>query len=246
MNSESIEMLRQPPVCLTLLASAAGFHVRSVTAADEQPRAFIDGQGRGWKALGESDFVNVNCDPGTWTWKDGAAHCTGKPVGVIRSQKQYKNFELVVQWRHLKSAGNSGVFVWTPEESLDRPEAGQTAARHRGAGARPRLRGAIRKARRARRPTGSRRNGDVFPVGESKMTPFPPTVARRQAELSREGAEQRRRPVEPLLHPRHQRRGAAVGQRRGSLRRHRLRAAHGLSVPGVGRFAGGVPRSEDS
>ena len=36
------------------------------------PRAFIDGTGPGWKALGEEDFVNVNCDPrpgpGRATW----------------------------------------------------------------------------------------------------------------------------------------------------------------------------------
>ena len=28
------------------------------------------------------------------------------------------NFELVARWRHRKSGGNSGFFVWTPEEAL--------------------------------------------------------------------------------------------------------------------------------
>src|SRR5437773_2288462 len=37
----------------------------------EQPRAFIDGTGPGWKPLGGDDFVNVNCDRDTWTFKDG-------------------------------------------------------------------------------------------------------------------------------------------------------------------------------
>ena len=84
-----------------MLAAAA-------TLADEPgtaPRAFIDGAGPGWKSLGEDDFVNVNCDPDTWTWKDGVAHCTGRPVGVTRTKTPVTNFELVAQWRHLRSGG---------------------------------------------------------------------------------------------------------------------------------------------
>ncbi len=82
------------------------------------PRAFVDGTGAGWKALGEKDFVNVNCRPDTWTWKNEILSCTGQPVGVIRTRQTFTNFEMVVQWRHLRPAGNSGVFVWVPEESL--------------------------------------------------------------------------------------------------------------------------------
>ena len=51
-------------------------------------RAFLDGSGPGWIALTGKDFVNVNCAEDTWTWKGENAHCTGKPVGVIRSQKE--------------------------------------------------------------------------------------------------------------------------------------------------------------
>src|SRR5262249_5393207 len=63
-------------------------------AADEPsgpPRASIDGTGPGWQALGGDDFVNVNGDPDTWTWKDGGVRCTGKPVGVTRTRKAYTN-----------------------------------------------------------------------------------------------------------------------------------------------------------
>ena len=58
--------------------------------ADEQtaaPKAFLDGTGPGWTALGEEDFVSVNCDPETWTWKDGMLHCRGRPVGVTPHDK---------------------------------------------------------------------------------------------------------------------------------------------------------------
>ena len=86
--------------------------------AVELPKATIDGTGLGWRQLGEADFVNVNTDPDTWTWKDGMVHCTGKPVGVTRSTKPITNFELVAMWRHLKAGGNSGIFVWATEEAL--------------------------------------------------------------------------------------------------------------------------------
>src|SRR5262245_9003605 len=85
----------------------------------QPPRAFVDGSGPGWKALGADDFSPVNGDPDTWTWKDGVVHCKGTPVGVMRTAKTYTNFELVAQWRHLKSAGNSGIFVWATEEALE-------------------------------------------------------------------------------------------------------------------------------
>src|SRR5258708_4236371 len=58
------------------------------------------------------------CDADAWTWKDGIAHCTGRPVGVTRTRKPVTNFELVGQWRHLRSGGNSGIFVWAPEKAL--------------------------------------------------------------------------------------------------------------------------------
>src|SRR5437868_5157904 len=48
------------------------------------PKACIDGNGPGWRALGESDFVNVNCDPDTWSFNNGQIQCTGKPTGVMR------------------------------------------------------------------------------------------------------------------------------------------------------------------
>src|SRR5437016_4440876 len=75
--------------------------------ATQLPKAFIDGTGLGWRKLGEPDFVNVNCAKDTWSWKHDVVHCTGKPTGVMRTQKQYTNFELVAQWQHLQSGGNS-------------------------------------------------------------------------------------------------------------------------------------------
>lgn len=100
----------------TITALVAGFFLSSVQA--ELPKAVIDGQGPGWKALGKADFARVNDEDDTWQFSDDGIFCTGNPVGVIRTAKQYTNFELVVEWMHEKPAGNSGVFVWTTPESI--------------------------------------------------------------------------------------------------------------------------------
>ena len=59
-----------------------------------------------------SGWVNVNCAPETWSVKDGMIHCTGLPTGALRTTRQYENFILELEWRHLRSGGNSGVFIW--------------------------------------------------------------------------------------------------------------------------------------
>src|SRR5580704_13502516 len=145
--------------------------------ADEQsaaPKAFLDGTGPGWKALGEDDFVNVNCDPGTWTWKDGMVNCTGRPVGVTRTRKPLTNFELVAQWRHLRSGGNSGFFVWAPEKSLDglKPNSlprGGIEVQVLDHGYKEQF-----EKSSGKKATWFTTNGDMFAVGTSKMSPFPP------------------------------------------------------------------------
>lgn len=58
-------------------------------------------------------WVDVNTSPATWSVKDGLLVCTGKPIGVMRSDRQYENFILHIEWRHMKPGGNSGVFVWS-------------------------------------------------------------------------------------------------------------------------------------
>jgi hypothetical protein len=133
-----------------------------------------DGTGPEWRALGEEDFVNVNCDPQTWSWKDGGVHGTGRPVGVIRTRKSFTNFELLAQWRHLRSGGNSGIIVWTKDEFLKGLKPGTL------------MRGGIEvqvldhgyaeqyEKKTGKKPDWFTTHGDVFAVGSSRMKPFPP------------------------------------------------------------------------
>lgn len=138
-------------------------------------RAFVDGTGHGWKELGSEDFENVNCDKDTWTWqKDGLLRCTGTPVGVCKTRKQYTNFEIVLQWRHNKSAGNSGVFLWTPEAALAKLKKPGLPS---GIEVQVLDHGFAENFEKKNKKKGDwfTTHGDVFPVGSSKMKPFPPT-----------------------------------------------------------------------
>jgi hypothetical protein len=58
-------------------------------------------------------WVNVNTDEDTWSVRDGLLICKGRPIGVMRSDRQYENFVLHIEWKHIEPGGNSGVFVWS-------------------------------------------------------------------------------------------------------------------------------------
>jgi hypothetical protein len=157
------------------LVSALSLRLGQVEGPQDLPKAFVDGTGPGWRSLGEKDFVNVNTRPDTWVFKADFLSCTGQPIGVMRTVQTFTNFELVVQWRHLRSAGNSGVFVWVTDEALKdlKPDAlpqygievqmldhGYTEQYEKKTG---------------KKADWFTTHGDIFPVGKSKMKPFPPT-----------------------------------------------------------------------
>ena len=58
-------------------------------------------------------WVNVNTDDDTWSVRDGVLVCSGHPIGVMRSDRQYENFILHIEWKHTEPGGNSGVFAWS-------------------------------------------------------------------------------------------------------------------------------------
>jgi hypothetical protein len=55
----------------------------------------------------------VNGDKSTWTVQDNMLVTTGKPTGVIRTNKMYENFILELDWQHMVENGNAGLFVWS-------------------------------------------------------------------------------------------------------------------------------------
>lgn len=68
----------------------------------------------GSKNKGNSiNWISVNTSPDTWVRNKDLLICSGQPIGVMRSEKQYENFMLHIEWKHLEPGGNSGVFVWS-------------------------------------------------------------------------------------------------------------------------------------
>jgi hypothetical protein len=129
-----------------------------------------------WVDLGKDDFVQLNCDPDTFQFKEGnLIYCTGKPIGGLRSAKPYKNFELEVEWRHLKYAGNSGIFIWSPKDVLEKlprntlPQGIEIQVLDIGY--------EENWLKNKGKPSDwFTSHGDVFPVGVSDMKPFPPAA----------------------------------------------------------------------
>ncbi len=153
----------------------------TLAVADDTPSdkpgvsaAQIDGSGPGWKTLGEEDFELVNLDADTWTWDGSTAKCTGLPIGVERTKKQFTNFEMVAHWRHLKSGGNSGFFVWASPEGMKGLKPGQLPTT--GIEVQILDHGYTEKYEKRSGKKGDwfSTHGDIFAVGTSRLEPFPP------------------------------------------------------------------------
>lgn len=136
---------------LCLVITAASLHAEDGFVPMFQPNSL-------------SGWVNANCAPETWTIKDGVISCTGKPTGALRTEKQYENFILEAEWRHLSSAGNSGIFVWgTPISSPGVPFL-------RGIEVQVLDHGYMKNAN-PDKPRWFTTHGDVFPIHGATMVP---------------------------------------------------------------------------
>lgn len=62
-----------------------------------------------------SGWVFVNTSPRTWQVQDGILVCSGKPIGEIRTERMFQNFEFEIEWRHMVPGGNAGIFVWADD-----------------------------------------------------------------------------------------------------------------------------------
>lgn len=140
----------------TLLSSLAAF----MTAAFSIPFTSVTAQEFESLFNGKdlSGWVLVNTPSDTWKFEDGMLICTGKPIGEIRTEKMYQNFELEVEWRHMVPKGNAGIFVWADDITA------RGVPFHRGIEVQV-LENAYGNTR------GYSTHGDIFPIHGAKMTP---------------------------------------------------------------------------
>jgi Domain of Unknown Function (DUF1080) len=81
----------------------------SVTAVGQSAGEFVDL----FNGKDLTGWINVNTAEDTWKVRDGLLICSGHPIGVMRTEKQYENFVLHIEWMHMEPGGNSGVFAWS-------------------------------------------------------------------------------------------------------------------------------------
>lgn len=87
---------------------------RSPAIADDVPafRDMFNGRDfTGWRPMANDDH--------TWSVRDGMIICSGRPNGLLRSEKQYENFIVQLDWRHMEPGGNSGFYIWTDSPPSD-------------------------------------------------------------------------------------------------------------------------------
>ena len=156
---------------------------------------------------------------------------TGVPTGLLRSEKQYENFILELEWKHLKAGGNAGLFVWSdPLTALGEPVcAGDGSADPR----RPEH-GELHQPRR--RVRHSRREHEARPAASERLDALPAAAS----------AARSRRASGTITTSLQQRRDQAGGQRQSRFRRDDGTPAQGLPVSRVGRLAGPLPQPADS
>ncbi len=146
----------------------ASFAIAATTWAEEGFVPMFNGRDlTGW--------VNANCAPETWGVKDGVITCTGKPTGALRTERQYENFIMEVEWRHLTSGGNSGVFIWgTPIAAPGVPFLRGIEVQVLDHG----YAEAFEK-RTGKKSDGFTTHGDVFPIHGATMIPLGRTNGKR-------------------------------------------------------------------
>lgn len=66
----------------------------------------------GFALLGGGGGGAVGSVGDTFTVRDGMISSTGKPTGIMRTDRMYENFVVELDWVHLEPAGNAGLFIW--------------------------------------------------------------------------------------------------------------------------------------
>jgi len=89
---------------LLALGCGGGTAPKSAATADDGFVPMFNGHDlTGW--------VRVNCAPETFRFSDGLVVVSGKPTGVLRTERMYENYIVEFDWMHILKGGNAGFFV---------------------------------------------------------------------------------------------------------------------------------------
>lgn len=105
-----IKFLKMVGMCLLMVVMGTPVLLAQTTTLQFGNESGPDSKGRAKEKT--MNWIDVNTSPDTWRRDKDLLICSGKPIGVMRSEKMYENFILEVEWKHMEAGGNSGVFVW--------------------------------------------------------------------------------------------------------------------------------------
>jgi hypothetical protein len=110
--------------------------VFSATLHATEPQKLFNGKNfDGW--VFESISTSLKPED-VWSVVDGILICKGRPPGVMRTTREFSNYELTVDWRWSPSGkpGNSGVLIHAsqPKELFAWPKSIEVQLRHANAG----------------------------------------------------------------------------------------------------------------
>ncbi len=119
---------------MILAFSSCSTEKKSSTESDETSRREILFNGEnldGWKIYIENDSIT----PEQFFYvNDGMIETVGKPMGHLRTIKEYSNYRLHVEWRYPDEPTNSGVYLHTSGEDAAIPNHFQGQLKYENAG----------------------------------------------------------------------------------------------------------------
>ena len=104
-----ITFARMALLCFALAPANSGIAQEAITPANHID-LFNGKDFTGWTFFMKGDANPTN----TWSVENGVIKCTGKPLGYLRTEKDYRDYKLTVEWRFVKvapNADNTGVLV---------------------------------------------------------------------------------------------------------------------------------------
>lgn len=105
---------------LTLISCTEKKETGGSVTPSEKTDLFNGRDFTGWVRYIPGDSVDVDK---VWQVRDGILHCTGVPKGYIRTESDFFNYRLHVEWRWDEEPGNSGVLLHMQEPDTVWPKA---------------------------------------------------------------------------------------------------------------------------
>ena len=166
-------------IAVALLFAVTGLLVQNSPAQDDTTPPPGDRLGGSVHLFNGKDFTGFTfcmkngADPmQTWSVTNGVIHCTGKPIGYLRTEHSYSNYFLTVEWRFVKvtpKQDNTGILVHIQSPDKVWPMCVQVQGKHDRQGDLFVMAGAEakeHKGKNANTPVAFRGDSREKPVGE--------------------------------------------------------------------------------